>query len=489
MRKQLTIFLILIFVLSLAPINFSSAQDLSDKLSGKILLQVEGVGQAWYIDPETKERAFLGRPADAFKIMKELGLGISEDSYNSFNGYAPSKLSGKILLRVEANGEAYYVFPDDLKMHYLGKPADAFDVMRKKELGITDKNLNKVPVFEKYKEQVEENTEAINELNQDVSNQQEKIDELEEKITDLEEIINDPEPSPEPTPEPKPEDSSPPEITYYKENTGHIEIRTNEPTTIKFYYFKWNTTITDAWKISHDTSYLEPILNEQAENNYTIWNNDGILSDTHIFQFSELPEQYTYFYRFEIEDEYANKTVYGTTNLGNLWSWGRKIYAFTTKLSITENEPITVNPSDMSVQIFNANLKVGDLTSVRVYSAKFSIINGNGESFNDSNIEQICFHISGSSSGDKCYSDRITENENNIPGYIDFSSISSHSINSGSDASIWIEVDFADTFTNTDEWSMGIGNLTDLVLRDGDNKTIYPILEDELATVSRIITL
>ena len=160
MRKQFTIFLILVFVLGLIPINFSSAADLSNKLSGRILLQVEGVGQAWYIDPGTKQRAFLGRPADAFQIMRELGLGISEKDYNTFNGFAPKNLSGRILLRVEANGEAYYANPTDLKMYYLGRPADAFKVMREKGLGITDEDLTTVPIFQKYKEQTEANTSA-----------------------------------------------------------------------------------------------------------------------------------------------------------------------------------------------------------------------------------------------------------------------------------------------------------------------------------------
>jgi len=158
MTKQFLSFLILFILLGLIPTNISKAQDLSEKLSGRILLQVESVGQAWYVDPKTSERAFLGRPADAFRIMRELGLGISEKDYNSFAGYAPSRLSGKILLRVEAKGEAYYVFPDDLKMYYLGRPADAFNLMREKGLGITNEDLNKVSVFQKYKEQIESNT-------------------------------------------------------------------------------------------------------------------------------------------------------------------------------------------------------------------------------------------------------------------------------------------------------------------------------------------
>lgn len=196
MKKQFTFFLILIFVLGLVPTKFINAENLSNKLSGRILLQVEGVGQAWYIDPETKQRAFLGRPADAFQIMRELGLGISEKNFNSFNGYAPKNLSGRILLRVEANGEAYYVSPTDLKMYFLGRPADAFNIMREKGLGITNEDLNAVPVFQKYKEQTESNTSAINTLNQKVEDQQKKISELEEKIntnvsTSTESCIND----------------------------------------------------------------------------------------------------------------------------------------------------------------------------------------------------------------------------------------------------------------------------------------------------------
>ncbi|MCK5320925.1 hypothetical protein KAJ61_06085 [Candidatus Parcubacteria bacterium] len=185
MRKKFTIFLILIFVLGLVPINFSNAQNLSDRLSGKILLQVECAGQAWYIDPESKERAFLGRPADAFRIMRELGLGISEADYNHFGDVAPSRLSGKILLRVGANGEAYYVNPDDLKMHYLGRPTDAFNIMRNQGLGITNNDLETVPVFQKYKEQPEEDAKAVAVLGEKIQSQNDKIVELEKKLSDI----------------------------------------------------------------------------------------------------------------------------------------------------------------------------------------------------------------------------------------------------------------------------------------------------------------
>jgi hypothetical protein len=49
---------------------------------------------------------------------------------------------------VEDHGRAYYVNPVDLKMHYLGRPADAFSVMRNLGLGITNANLRQITVGE-----------------------------------------------------------------------------------------------------------------------------------------------------------------------------------------------------------------------------------------------------------------------------------------------------------------------------------------------------
>lgn len=114
---------------------------LVDRLLGKILLQVEANGEAWYVNPTDSKRYFLGRPADAFDIMRRLGLGVSNNDFAKFGNYAPASLAGKILLKVEDLGQAYYVDPETLQMYYLGRPADAFDVMRRLGLGITNSNL------------------------------------------------------------------------------------------------------------------------------------------------------------------------------------------------------------------------------------------------------------------------------------------------------------------------------------------------------------
>lgn len=205
MNKHLSkIFIIFLFLI--LPFPLVSAQDLSSKLSGRILLQVESNGEAWYVNPDNLNRYFLGRPADAFQIMQELGIGISNenlkkipigymsaygvdsdgdglrdglelaigtsitsqdsdgDYYNDkeeidfdYNPTGPGKLpidpvftrkvSGKILLQVEQNGEAWYVYPEDNKRYFLGRPEDAFNVMRSLGLGISNSNISRIGIF------------------------------------------------------------------------------------------------------------------------------------------------------------------------------------------------------------------------------------------------------------------------------------------------------------------------------------------------------
>lgn len=116
MKKQISIFLILIFIAGLTPFNSLNAANLASSLKGRILLQVESKGEAWYINPDNEKRYSLGMPVDAFQVMRELGLGISNKDFNSFNEIAPSRLAGKILIKVEDKGKAYYVNPLNLKM-------------------------------------------------------------------------------------------------------------------------------------------------------------------------------------------------------------------------------------------------------------------------------------------------------------------------------------------------------------------------------------
>lgn len=178
MKKILPIFIIGFFVwVSVAQAGI---------VDGRILLQVEEHGEAWYVNPTTARRYFLGRPFDAFEVMRKSGIGITNinlnkipvaidhlgtfgledsdnDGYSNMlelkNGFDPfgagslgldyvftNHQKGKIFLQAEENGEAWYVNPVDAMRYFLGRPADAFEIMRKLGLGITNADLEKIVV-------------------------------------------------------------------------------------------------------------------------------------------------------------------------------------------------------------------------------------------------------------------------------------------------------------------------------------------------------
>jgi len=184
-------------------------QGLVNRVKGKILLQVEENGEAWYVDPQSENKLYLKDGTAAYDIMRALGLGISnanlekipiglqeklfnlkdsdgdgmadnveiaigtdpsksdsdgdgfDDKTEILSGYRPNssekyiydtiltnRLKGRILLQVQSHGEAWYVNPADAKRYYLGDPGTAYNVMRFLSLGITNSDLRKIQVGE-----------------------------------------------------------------------------------------------------------------------------------------------------------------------------------------------------------------------------------------------------------------------------------------------------------------------------------------------------
>lgn len=124
----------------------ASSSVKTPSLKGRILIQVEDKGKAWYVNPSDSKKYYLGRPADAFDLMRRFGLGISNDNFAALakNPSAWRQLAGKILIKTEDSGRAYYFDPVTLKLNYLGRPDDAFDLIRNLGLGISNTNLNKI---------------------------------------------------------------------------------------------------------------------------------------------------------------------------------------------------------------------------------------------------------------------------------------------------------------------------------------------------------
>ncbi len=178
MLQKFSFFIIIVFFVFAIffPVHKINAQDLVERVSGRILLEVERNGEAWYVDPDDNKRYFLGNPADAFQVMKQQGLGISNQdlakipvSQNHLIGKdsdedGPSskkegrlswdegfsqRLAGKILLQVEDRGEAWYVNPDNNHRYFLGRPADAFAIMKNLGLGIKNRDIINIEEFKK----------------------------------------------------------------------------------------------------------------------------------------------------------------------------------------------------------------------------------------------------------------------------------------------------------------------------------------------------
>ncbi len=135
--------------------SFALAASITERTAGFILLDVEQHGEAWYVDPVGLRRYYLKDGNAAMQIMSDLGLGITNRDLEQIpvaaSGEVGSwpmrqRLAGRILLQVEAHGEAWYVDPVSLERYYLGRPADAYEIMRFRSLGITSADLARISI-------------------------------------------------------------------------------------------------------------------------------------------------------------------------------------------------------------------------------------------------------------------------------------------------------------------------------------------------------
>jgi len=168
-------------------------RNLWHKVKGRILLQVQKNGEAWYVKPSTGLRVYLKNGEIAYALMRSDGLGISnrdlakipvgiEDRFkcqdsdgdklcdkleeglgldpkkadtdgdgiddrtealssNNVDQILISRVAGQIVLQVESRGEAWYINPVDGKRYYMKDGDAAYQIMRYLSLGITDGDL------------------------------------------------------------------------------------------------------------------------------------------------------------------------------------------------------------------------------------------------------------------------------------------------------------------------------------------------------------
>ncbi len=79
-----------------------------------------------------------------------------------------NNIKGKILLKVEDAGKAYYVHPSNKKIYYLGRASDAFAVMREQGVGITTTDLKKIPIGLSASSGVDQDNDGLSNILEDV---------------------------------------------------------------------------------------------------------------------------------------------------------------------------------------------------------------------------------------------------------------------------------------------------------------------------------
>ncbi len=184
-------------------INYS----LVKQVLGLILLQVQDLGRAWYVDPVSSQRYYLADGSMAYTALRTFGLGITnadlakipvgteprfvmtdtdkdglpdklEEALQTnpesvdtdgdgvsdadevlraytnpkgsgrqvFSGLLANALKGRIVLQVESRGEAWYIYPKDGKRYYLANGEAAYQIMRYLSLGIANEHLRMIGV-------------------------------------------------------------------------------------------------------------------------------------------------------------------------------------------------------------------------------------------------------------------------------------------------------------------------------------------------------
>lgn len=143
------------------PEKATTVGSIADRMRGHILLQVQSLGEAWYVHPDTGHRYYMKDGATAYQMMRNFGLGITDKDLNSIpfvsstdvmktsatacnKSSTANRLKGKIVLQVQSHGEAWYIDPDKCLRIYMKDGTAAYTVMRYLGVGITNSDLQQI---------------------------------------------------------------------------------------------------------------------------------------------------------------------------------------------------------------------------------------------------------------------------------------------------------------------------------------------------------
>ncbi len=151
MRRSVCIGMATVVLACALPL-ITHAATAPDALLGKILIDTGRHGEAWYVNPQSRMKVELGRPADALSRLKDRAVYVGfvniarlaeRDGEKTDAAYA-KKVSGAVLAPDDVIGAAWYVDTVSGLRHRLATPDDAWQIMRT-GIPVSSKVLDAIP--------------------------------------------------------------------------------------------------------------------------------------------------------------------------------------------------------------------------------------------------------------------------------------------------------------------------------------------------------
>lgn len=106
--------------------------------AGRIVIDVSGHGEAWYVSPVTSKRVYLGRPQEAVGRLVEAGVYVSSNDIAKVPEVAggagdaafTDTVLGRVLVPNDVIGASWYVDPSLKIRRRLATASEAWEVMR-----------------------------------------------------------------------------------------------------------------------------------------------------------------------------------------------------------------------------------------------------------------------------------------------------------------------------------------------------------------------
>lgn len=146
MNRLKACLLVVFFALFFAmPALAQPADNNSSLFKGRLLSEANGLGGLWYVFPGDFHRYYIGSPDDAYKIICNLALGVSNADFVKISSSTPERFKGMFIIKVEDVGRIYYLDPLSKSFVYVQNPKNAFYLLKNISSFIAPDDLKTIP--------------------------------------------------------------------------------------------------------------------------------------------------------------------------------------------------------------------------------------------------------------------------------------------------------------------------------------------------------